>query len=73
MDWNQADIYPWLQFAVETFGPDRLMLGSDWPVCLLAGTYQHAIEQYKAVIQALVSPADAGKIFVTNSRKIYQL
>ena len=73
MDWNQTDIYPWVQFALEIFGTNRLMLGSDWPVCLLAGTYQHAIEQYKAVIQQLVSPSNAETIFSTNARTIYRL
>ena len=71
--WSQVDIYFWVQFAVETFGVDRLMLGSDWPVCLLAGTYQHTIEQYQGAVQQLVSPSDAEKIFVTNAQQIYRL
>ena len=37
--WEPLDLVPYVQVAVEVFGPDRLMFGSDWPVCLLAGTY----------------------------------
>ncbi|MET0634547.1 MAG: amidohydrolase family protein [Chitinophagaceae bacterium] len=37
--WKKEDLYPCLDVAVETFGTDRLMYGSDWPVCLLAAEY----------------------------------
>ncbi len=38
--WKAADFKPYLEVIVEAFGIDRLMYGSDWPVCLLAGEYQ---------------------------------
>ncbi len=37
--WRPAEIRPVLDAALEAFGPSRLMLGSDWPVCLLSATY----------------------------------
>lgn len=37
--WTPADLRPFVQTALELFGPDRLMFGSDWPVCELASTY----------------------------------
>ncbi|THV26672.1 amidohydrolase family protein [Glycomyces paridis] len=37
--WTPADLRPFVQAALELFGPDRLMFGSDWPVCELAATY----------------------------------
>jgi L-fuconolactonase len=37
--WSPADLKPYLDVAVEAFGPQRLMIGSDWPVCNLAGPY----------------------------------
>lgn len=37
--WQPADFVPYLDIALEAFGPGRLMVGSDWPVCLLAGEY----------------------------------
>jgi L-fuconolactonase len=37
--WTSADLKPYVDFAIDVFGADRLMYGSDWPTCLLAGTY----------------------------------
>jgi L-fuconolactonase len=41
--WRADDIRPYLDVAFECFGPDRLMIGSDWPVCTLAGDYQRTL------------------------------
>jgi L-fuconolactonase len=38
--WQPADLQPYLDCALDSFGPKRLMAGSDWPVCLLAATHQ---------------------------------
>ena len=38
--WKPDDFKPYLDVVVEAFGPRRLMFGSDWPVCLLAGSYE---------------------------------
>ena len=37
--WSPADLKPYVDAALESFGPERLMFGSDWPVCELGGTY----------------------------------
>jgi len=37
--WTAEQIRPYMDLALEAFGPDRIMYGSDWPVCLLAGSY----------------------------------
>jgi L-fuconolactonase len=37
--WKPEDFTPYLEVALEAFGPERLMFGSDWPVCLLAAEY----------------------------------
>jgi len=39
-NWKPADFQPYLDVVLEAFGQDRLMFGSDWPVCLLAGGYE---------------------------------
>jgi len=41
--WEPAHIAPYLDIAFECFGPDRLMIGSDWPVCTVAATYAQTI------------------------------
>ncbi|WP_332910808.1 amidohydrolase family protein [Algoriphagus boritolerans] len=38
--WTPEQLIPYMEIALELFGPDRLMYGSDWPVCLLAGEYE---------------------------------
>jgi L-fuconolactonase len=43
-NWKPADLYPYIDLVVESFGTNRLLFGSDWPVCLLAGTYTEVIQ-----------------------------
>ena len=38
--WQPADFHPYLDVVLEAFGPTRLMIGSDWPVCTLSGDYE---------------------------------
>lgn len=42
--WTYEDILPFMEIALELFGPKRLMYGSDWPVCLVAGEYERVWE-----------------------------
>ncbi len=39
-NWSPADLKPYVEIALDAFGPDRCMYGSDWPVCELAGSYE---------------------------------
>src|SRR5262249_10074830 len=39
-NWQPADLRPYLQVVLDAFGPSRIMVGSDWPVCLLASSYE---------------------------------
>lgn len=50
--WKADDLRPYLEICLELFGPNRLMFGSDWPVCLLAGTYSEVVK----IIEDFVSP-----------------
>lgn len=42
--WTVADLRPYVDHAVEVFGPERLMFGSDWPVALLAAGYRSVFD-----------------------------
>ncbi|WCT14092.1 amidohydrolase family protein [Mucilaginibacter jinjuensis] len=44
LNWRREDITPYLDVVFTSFGPNRVMFGSDWPVCLLAGGYAKTIE-----------------------------
>jgi L-fuconolactonase len=60
-DWNEwaaDELKPYVQIALDVFGPDRLMFGSDWPVCELAASYD---EVYRALDDSLGSITDAEK------------
>ena len=42
--WTPADLAPYVATALDVFGPDRCLFGSDWPVCTLAGSYQQVLD-----------------------------
>jgi len=42
--WTRAELHRYVDAAFEAFGADRLMIGSDWPVCTVAGTYKEVME-----------------------------
>jgi L-fuconolactonase len=70
--WAVDDLAPYFHIAVECFGWDRLLFGSDWPVCNLAGGY----DSWRRAVDALltgVSSADRTKFFVGNAVRIYRL
>ena len=48
-NWRQEDFIPYLDVVIEAFGPNRIMYGSDWPVCLVAASYEEMlgiVEEY---------------------------
>jgi L-fuconolactonase len=51
--WEAADLEPYFDVVLESFGPKRLMFGSDWPVLLLAGNYQGWVSIVKNAIERL--------------------
>jgi L-fuconolactonase len=51
--WAPADFHPYLEIALEVFGPERLMFGSDWPVCTVAGTYAQVVELVRGYFSGL--------------------
>lgn len=70
--WRDADFKPYLDVALEAFGPDRLMFGSDWPVCLVAGNYRQVKELIAAYFSQL-SVEQQNKIFGLNAISFYRL
>lgn len=70
--WRPEDFTPYLDVVFDAFGPDRLMFGSDWPVCLVAGTYDEVYELVVSYTRAF-SEIDRVKIFGDNAVKFYGL
>jgi len=68
--WTAGQLRPYLDAALESFGPSRLMLGSDWPVCTVAATYKdvvglvlEAIEEYSETERYCVLEGTAEKTY----------
>lgn len=70
--WQAKDFDKYLSEALDAFGTDRLMFGSDWPVCLLAGSYQHVVKIIELFLKEL-KPIDQNKIMGENARNFYSL
>jgi len=71
-EWKKEDFKPCLDAVFGAFGPDRLMFGSDWPVCLLAASYG----QVKQIIEDYLSgfsSAEKEMIFGRNAIAFYGL
>ena len=70
--WSAADLKPYLDVVFEAFGTDRLMFGTDWPVCLLAAGYsqvKNVVEDYTRDLSA----SEKEKIFGLNAARFYGL
>lgn len=70
--WQQHDFTPYLDVALEAFGPERLLYGSDWPVCLLSAEYAEVLCIANSLIDR-VSLHEAKAIRGTNATKFYGL
>lgn len=71
-NWTSSDLRPYVQHALDAFGPERLMFGSDWPVCNLAASY---LEVKEALVDALgpISPSDHASIFGGTAARFYKI
>ena len=71
-NWQPADFTPYLDHVLEVFGPDRLMFGSDWPVCRVAAEYRQVVELVRQFIQTRHPSAEAA-VFGETARQFYGL
>ena len=70
--WTRDDYVPYLDVVFDCFGIDRLMFGSDWPVCTLSGSYSEVVGIVRDYIYGL-SDEDKDKIMGANARAFYGL
>lgn len=70
--WGPEDLAPIVDHTLDTFGPDRVMFGGDWPVCTLAATYR---QWYDALCQIVSqrSQSEQRRLFHDNAVKHYRL
>ena len=70
--WKEADFRPYLDVVFAAFGEDRLMFGSDWPVCLLAAEYGRMFGVVRRYLEHLPPGAQA-KVLGSNAARFYRL
>lgn len=70
--WCGADFLPYLEIVLDAFGPTRLMIGSDWPVCLLSASYSDTMGIVLEFIDSL-SPDEQGSILGGTCAEFYNV
>jgi L-fuconolactonase len=70
--WRPEQIHPYIDVVLEAFGPERLMIGSDWPVCLVAAPYSRVVEVVTNRLQGL--PAESQEMILGgNAQRFWRL
>ncbi len=70
--WTKEDIFPYIETVTEAFGTDRLLYGSDWPVCLVAASYEEMINPVKEYFSRF-SKTEQEAVFGKNAIRFYHL
>jgi L-fuconolactonase len=70
--WTPADLRPYVDRIREAFGDDRLMFGSDWPVCLLAGSYSEVVSALADALGPVPEEVRAA-VYAGTARRVYRL
>jgi L-fuconolactonase len=71
--WTPDHLRPYIERVLDCFGEDRVVFGSDWPVCLLAASYAEVINALRTVVADHLSPDGLTKLFSGNGRRFYGL
>ncbi|MGO4842993.1 amidohydrolase, partial [Rhizobiaceae sp. 2RAB30] len=69
--WKVADLEPYVRHVVQCFGVDRLMFGSDWPVCRVAGEYGDVLTA--AMLSLPAELRSDARVFSTNAERFYRV
>jgi predicted TIM-barrel fold metal-dependent hydrolase len=70
--WTADDLRPYVEHTIECFGWDRVMFGSDWPVCTLTSTFERWVTALKTLTQS-AGAANQQKLFHDNAIRVYRL
>lgn len=71
-NWKKEDFIPYIDVVCEAFGPDRIMFGSDWPVCLVAASYEETISIVSEYFSSFTAE-EQNQFFRTNAIQFYNL
>jgi L-fuconolactonase len=70
--WRPEHVRPYAEFVLEVFGPERVMVGSDWPVCLLAGSYAQSLTVYDTALDHL-SGTEWEQVVAGTAARVYAI
>ena len=73
LNWSPDDLRPYVEHVVQCFGFDRVMFGSDWPVCLCAGSYDQVIGALREILASELNEETESKLFGKNAIRFYKL
>jgi L-fuconolactonase len=71
--WSAAQISPYASYLIDSFGPRRLMVGSDWPVCTLAASYGGVLDLAVSLLTSRLGAADVAAVLAGNAQATYRL
>jgi L-fuconolactonase len=71
-NWKPGDFKPYMNIVLEAFGAERVMIGSDWPVCTVAGEYDEVVQIAANYVKQL-STGEQAAIWTENAKRIYQI
>jgi len=71
-DWLESDFVPYMEVIFDAFGEDRIMYGSDWPVCLLRAEYNQVCDIARNFAKEYSATAEE-KVFGLNAKKFYKI
>jgi L-fucono-1,5-lactonase len=71
--WSPDSLAPYVHHVVDIFGVDRLMFGSDWPVCRLAAEYGEVVNALRTILGVRLGPQETEKVFRGNAERFYGL
>ncbi|MCJ8510255.1 amidohydrolase family protein [Rhizobium lemnae] len=70
-DWALGDFQPYVDHVARCFGPERLMFGSDWPVCTMAASYAEVANLARTLLSSHFGPNELRLIFEENAARFY--
>lgn len=70
--WTTDDLRPYVREVIEAFGPGRLLFGSDWPVCLVAASYERVVSTARELVADLSEP-EQERVFGGTAAEVYGL
>jgi predicted TIM-barrel fold metal-dependent hydrolase len=70
--WATADLQPFVEHVIESFGWDRVLFGSDWPVCTLSASFAQWLDALQLITKS-AGELNQKKLFYDNAIRVYRL